>query len=632
MLAVLTSGLGIYYKMFTLFAKYDDEGYVLIGVRSLLHGHRLYDEVYSQYGPFFYMVHWTIYSLLGQSPSHDVQRFIGVALWILSSILWGRAVYLLTDSLLWSGLGFYLGVRILAFFPWSAGHPEELCMLLLSATAVLACRMRSDRSAGTLAGLGGLLAAIILTKVNLGLYVGLALGLTLLKTTRPSLARYAGIISVACVSLILPAALMSQMWDFTWGREYTFVATVAIGTAILIATTLEPPHFMTARLWWTVVVSCLGGLVLIVLPFSINGTTLGALLQMTVFQHAGTARQWYIPPPITGKVLVEAVISPLVAAAAYFRCRNLTSAGHPAMPQAAGVDWLGYVLLACKALVGFTCFFVLAKWSIEPNNPLLFRYCAPFAWLLLVPPMDGSALPARAGRIAVCLLAVFVYLYAYPVGGSQLAFAGLPGGIVALVMFRDALLEIVALAPAIAPSPEKLRIAAALGFVFVAFLLVRELSEGYQYYTANISLAMPGAERIRVRLRERVAYHWVLDHVNSCGSIYSMPGLYSLNVWADKDPPTALTAGNWVGLLNPDQQRTVIRDLSKAPDLCIVYSPTMIEFWRRGQDLKQSPLAQYILGEFAPVAQAGGFSILKRRPRIICRSAVAGSLPTPLPE
>src|SRR5215831_13550650 len=42
-----------FYRMFTLFAAYDDEGYVLVLLREVAAGRPLYDGVYSQYGPFF---------------------------------------------------------------------------------------------------------------------------------------------------------------------------------------------------------------------------------------------------------------------------------------------------------------------------------------------------------------------------------------------------------------------------------------------------------------------------------------------------------------------------------------------------------------------------------------------------
>jgi hypothetical protein len=124
---------------------------------------------------------------------------------------------------------------------------------------------------------------------------------------------------------------------------------------------------------------------------------------------------------------------------------------------------------------------------------------------------------------------------------------------------------------------------------------------------------MPGAARIRVEPEEAATYRWIAGQVHSCSALYSMPGQFSLNFWTALDSPTELTAGNWVGLLDARQQRSVIRDLSGYPGLCIVYNPGLVEVWRRGQDLSQSPLAQYIRTEFVTVAGSDGYYILKRK-------------------
>lgn len=41
-------------QIFSTFASYDDEGYVMLSLVSYQDGKPLYDETYSQYGPFFF--------------------------------------------------------------------------------------------------------------------------------------------------------------------------------------------------------------------------------------------------------------------------------------------------------------------------------------------------------------------------------------------------------------------------------------------------------------------------------------------------------------------------------------------------------------------------------------------------
>jgi len=44
-----------------------------------------------------------------------------------------------------------------------------------------------------------------------------------------------------------------------------------------------------------------------------------------------------------------------------------------------------------------------------------------------------------------------------------------------------------------------------------------------------------------------------------------------------------------------------------------IYSPAMIEFWRRDQVLSQSPIEQYIEAEFTRTSEHDGYFILKRK-------------------
>ncbi len=55
--------------------------------------------------------------------------------------------------------------------------------------------------------------------------------------------------------------------------------------------------------------------------------------------------------------------------------------------------------------------------------------------------------------------------------------------------------------------------------------------------------------------------------VDSCGDIYSVPGILSLYLWTDKKSPVYLMIGDAIGYLNDAQQRSVVRDLSRYQDV-----------------------------------------------------------------
>ena len=51
--------------LFTTFMVYDDEGYVLYSLRTYGEHGRLYDSVFSQYGPFFFAFYDGLHRVLG---------------------------------------------------------------------------------------------------------------------------------------------------------------------------------------------------------------------------------------------------------------------------------------------------------------------------------------------------------------------------------------------------------------------------------------------------------------------------------------------------------------------------------------------------------------------------------------
>ena len=594
--AMFAACLSIYYRMFTGISQYDDDGYLLISVRSLLEGHRLYDDVFTQYGPFYYVVNWILYTA-GIPVSHDSERLIAVALWMLAALLWARAAYLLTGSLLWCGAGFLLSVKLLGYFHWSAGHPEELCTVLLAAIGACVCGFRETGNRRKIL-LGCLVAALAMTKVNIGLFAAIAVGLLFLKISVPLPGRRSLGLALGCAACLLPIALMWSIWRFDWVQAYGFAATVAIAATVLVNARSQPVPCIDGRFLLVFVLAMLICAVLIVVPFFAAGTTPGAMLYLSVMQHAGSAAKWYVPV-LRGNLAIMAAVGSLLTLTLLFL------SGRPGLRLLGSPSFSRWWIIGMKACVGMVGLFGL----IRPTR-MIFNLCIPFAWLILVMPLDTDR-RTRIGRIGMGYLVALTYLYAFPVAGAQLDFACVPAAILALVLMRDAMLEIGALLQG-----ERLvaKIAPVFAVLLLAVLFAREFSSAKTTYFDEVPLAMPGATRIRVDREIAARYRWITTHLTSCHGLYSMPGQFSLNFWTSQPSPTALNVAHWFTFFTPSQQQRVIEDLSKYPDMCLVKSPWLVDFWRRGQDLSQSPLARYIEREFVTVADSGSDMVLKRRP------------------
>jgi hypothetical protein len=599
LVALISAGATAYCRMFSRFSFWDDDGYVLISIRSLLQGSRIYDDISTLYGPFYFLVHWIVYAASGHPVTHDAERFLGIAWWLISACLWTRVAYVLTRSHFWALFVFFLTVKLLDFFPLSVGHPEEICMVLLSTVAALSCSLGPKHTAAKIAAIAVAVAALALTKVNTGAYVALAVTLALLQATVPARLQRFARYSAAAAAIALPAVLMAPLFDFAWARIYCFVAAATIGAVILVGSRTTVKPFVTARIGWIAALSFLACILIVCLPFLLQGTSLATLFYPTGIRNKNWMRSWYIPAPADSTALLVACVSLAILALVQWR-------GYVDKRGARGSRPIGSLLTILKGAVGLC---LLGPLLLDPDNTLnpLFTCCAPFVWLLMVDPIDGENEEIKFGHLTLCLITALVYLYPFPVAGTQASSATVPVAVVAVLLLRDSLIGVLRRLPA-AVLPAR-----AMGIILVVALFAREFHNAHLVYESGVSLGMPGAERIRVAPQTAGLYQWMKRNLDSCPAIYSVPGLFSLYFWTGKEPPTSIAMSNAIGMLSESDQQTVVSDLSRHPGLCIVYSPTLIEFWRRGQDLSRSPIVRYVKSEFTPAAGKDGYFILKKK-------------------
>src|SRR5947208_1811016 len=87
-----------YYTLFATFQTWDDEGYIMLSIKFFNQGYPLYDDVYSQYGPFFYLVNWLIFRPTSLPVDTDTIRFVTLMFWLATAITSGLVVWRLTRS------------------------------------------------------------------------------------------------------------------------------------------------------------------------------------------------------------------------------------------------------------------------------------------------------------------------------------------------------------------------------------------------------------------------------------------------------------------------------------------------------------------------------------------------------
>ncbi|MDQ2713100.1 MAG: hypothetical protein M3Y24_12885, partial [Acidobacteriota bacterium] len=305
---VLISALWIYFKIFSCFSPWDDEGYLMIGVQSFVHGDTLYDKVYAQYGPFYYLVQWFYYLVVG-AVTHDHVRFLTGFLWLASASVLAWCAHRLTQSWILTGFVYFAILKVLTFFAWSPGHPEEICLLLVACLLAISCNIGEQIKMWQAGVLGFLLSALALTKINIGFYVGAALLLVLLRSSSLRVLREQLFWMSGLASIIAVVVIMFPLMGFAWDRSFCLMMIFSL-LAVLAAEFVTPPDAAVGlQVWPILIVVAVGSGLLILSPFLLQGTTLYAFLWSTVLQYKDFSRNWYIPLHCGGNTVAFSVLS-----------------------------------------------------------------------------------------------------------------------------------------------------------------------------------------------------------------------------------------------------------------------------------------------------------------------------------
>jgi hypothetical protein len=472
----------------------------------------------------------------------------------------------------------------------SPGHPEEICLLLLATILLLACSIERAPGFATLAGIGITTAALALVKINIGAYVGGGLLLVLLRATTPTVWARIAVPAMAAMLLLLPVAVQALLFDFEWARTYCLFSVLAIGAALLVGLNIPLERVLRPMDWWVIIVTGLSACLVIIGGMILAGSSVHAILDAVLLQNAAFIRNWYIPLDVGLWGLLAAVASALAALA------FCMSGSRPDMHRNRDLS-IGALKIAF-VLVGIVLFFFPF---------LIFRTLVPFCWLIMVPPAGIQSRHATARTVAG-LIGAMMSLYPFPVAGHQINIGALLPVLMLPILAHDVLT---------ATKPAGKRMGGAhTTFIAVIVLLsigtIATLREVHAYRD-GVPLALPGTSMIRIDREQADDLRWVTALLSSCASSYSMPGLLSFPFWTGHALPTTLNINDVLAFISPVQQERIVSALSREPDLCIVYNPSLLRFFDRGQIRADPPLLHYLTTGFTPSAERHGYVILKRR-------------------
>jgi hypothetical protein len=573
----------------------DDEGTLMAPFRSLLDGHRMYDDIYSLYGPLYNLVYALIYGVLRVPLTHDAGRLLFSALWLAYMAGFAAFVWKLTRSVPAALLSYAVVLLWLLPLSRSPGHPVQVCLLLLVAVLFLVSAIERASNPAAWAGLGAAIAGLALVKINIGAYVGGPVLYALLRASHANVWTRLAARLLAAALLFMPIAVEALLFDFDWVRTYCLFSTLVVLAALIVSTRPAKLASVCSTHWAAFVLAGALTCLAIVVGTMLEGSSAYAIFNAVVLQSAGWIRNWWQPLHLPSYGLAAAVGS--VGTSLLWRFAATR-------PELQDHRELGLLVLRCAYVVA-------AAAGVALFNPMfVFSIVLPFSWVIMLAPA-GVREASPVARRAAGLIASMMSLYAFPVEAFQQdAVATLLSVALAPVVARDALFELrrrgvvghgnatVAIGVAVA--------AAMMLGAWPTFLVA-------QTFFRMAPLDLPGARLIRVDQQQADDLHWVTAQLSSCGASYSVPGMPSFAFWTGQPLPTTLNINDVLAFISPAQQAGVVQDLSRLPDLCIVYNPTILRRFDRGQIATDPPLLRYLRNDFVPKAERHGYIILVRR-------------------
>jgi hypothetical protein len=602
------------YRAFTSFASYDDEGYVLISLKSFLNHGALYDDVVTGYGPFYYEFWGGVFSIFDIPVNHNGSRTVTMVVWVLSSLLIGLSTWRMTTSII---LG--LATQLMLFGPRLVEEPMAgggTAVLFVSMLVTISCFVRDRTSRFSMALLGGALMALILVKINVGTFALVALVLVCV-VSYPALARRRWLRPVVEVGFVaLPPLLMTSKAGEAWARHYAVHVAVAALAVVIALRARDAGRRDSKELWW------LGGGLLVVgvtvcLAILATGTSPSGLIAAVITQPLRFASAFSYPLRLSNWTYVLDLLAVVGALDYWYVARN-----REARPKLAhtllvsGLSILVGLYMAFSVIEGKTLFTPLGLFCST-----LGLYCSPldmlcFAWVALVQTPGKPDEGTQFARLLLPALAVLQGLHAFPVAGTQVTWSALlliPVGALCIAngvrgiafsfggqTVRRALFAIGAIG------------AAWVMAVLVDSQLVQGLERARGLHDAWVPLGLPGAENVRVSPKDAVNYQAMVAAIDqNCKSFVMLPEMHSFYFWTQQEPPTGYDATGWTSQFDAAHQQRVIEATRSIDGLCLVENVPLAQFWGAGE-IPPGPMVRYVHRGFVPIATFGDYQLLKR--------------------
>ncbi|MCW5549105.1 MAG: hypothetical protein KIT44_09095 [Opitutaceae bacterium] len=575
---------------------YDDEGYVLLSLRDYLAGGRLYDEIFTQYGPWPFVYHQLVTAVLAEPLTHSLGRWLTAVHWTGCGLLAGATALRLTGRPV---AALATGAAVFSLL-WQMNaeptHPGSLIAVLVAGAVYAMARLpaltRPDMAA---VWLGLTTALLCLTKINVGLLLLAGIGAAALRYTAwpQSWIRPAAIAALVGL-LLVPWGLMGRKLDEPWVLLFALQFTLGAGLLLWVTPPTEANRRLPPRLWLVAAAAGLFTVLAVGTLVCLRGTSPAALLDAVLISPLRHPANFMFGFSWVPESWVVSVAGALLAARAGWELRR-----HGALQRATQV----VVILARLAALGYF-FWHLQTWLTIYGVGRFITVCLPLLPLFVIPLRPQTESAGTPALWLAAFVALPQILHAFPVAGSQMGwatFAFVP-------LFAAGLHEVwEVLAPALP------RLGRRLGPISWAALLAATGWQlwllghnGWQHHQVSKPLGLAGAEGVRITgpIRESLRI-LTLNASLHADVLFSRPGMFSYNLWSGVPTPTTRNATHWFWLLDAADQQRIIDRLEATPRSAIIVNHPNDEFVRQHKIPVVGPLYDYIETHYRTLFQTG---------------------------
>jgi hypothetical protein len=556
---------------------YDDEGTMLLAFRSFAERGALYGRTYSNYGPFPFALWWSTLRPFGfEYRNLAAGRIIGLLLLAFAAVFIFFALSTRTSNA-WAAIGALAVAQTLQVNFSEPFHPGAiiglvLCVAFWAQLADLAEHRRAFL-------LGTICGVLLLTKVNVGAFFGLAWVLSHL-IQHPSWRSTAKSRLLVGSASVVPLLVIAGTQDVPTVLFALSVSVTTLFTSIALIqnrSTGEPSFdgsiFRTVS--WTLfgsgsvavfsssVVLFRGGSI----PGLVDGIFLRAVRQRGIFS---------VPPHFNQPRLAAFLVVVALVATCIVWQRNQTGVSLATLRTQG-------IVVATLQIVSGTIFVLVpaARVAILPALALLILNRSP----LRVPPF-------------VVLLTCAQVMHGFPVAESQLAWGTVLIPACGVLLVAEGTRK---LREEIRSQKSNMRnllltpiVALGLAATNVIGLPLWHTPAAWAAYRSSVPLDGTHATFVRLPAYQVRTLRGIRDSLEkNCSVFFALPGMGTFNALADLPIATGYNGTIWTALFDNYDQKKVLDELQKTERLCILRSKRTLRFWT-SKPLPNSPLLRYV--------------------------------------